>query len=86
MKMILQVAWAIGFALLTGCGQREAPAEPNKFDAKAIASEADRGNLEPLKELNEACTAEVKREGKRMSACKAQDDVGSLMKPLHIRF
>ena len=76
----------IGFsAFLAGCTKEELVESP-KFDAKAIAAEADRGNLEPLKKLNEACKAEVKREGKRMAACKAQDDVGGFMKPLNIRF
>ena len=71
--------------VLSACGRQEVVESP-KFDAKAIAAEADKGNLEPLKKVNEACAAEVKREGKRMSACQAQDDVGGFMKPLNMRF
>jgi len=85
-----QVALApllIALSFVAGCGkQEEVVTAGPRFDAKAIASEADKGNLEPLKRLNEACKAEVKREGKRMAACKAQDDAGGYMKPLNIRF
>ena len=72
--------------LVAGCGKQEEPTETPKFDAKYIAAEADKGNLGPLTELNTACSAEVEKNGKRVSACDAQDEVGALRKPLKLRF
>ena len=80
-------AWAIAilFLALSGCSKQETAGAP-KFDPDAIAAEADKGNLEPLKQLNAACTTEIERGGKRGPACNAQDDVGALRKPLNVRF
>lgn len=78
-------AIAMLFLALTGCSKQEASEAP-KFDAAAIAAEADKGNLEPLKQLNAACTTEIERGGKRGPACNAQDEVGALRKPLNVRF
>ena len=72
--------------LLMGCGQEPGAGEAATFDPKIIAAEADRGNLEPLKTLNAACSAEVKNYGKRAAACLAQDEVGALRKPLKLIF
>ena len=71
--------------MLAACSKQEAVESP-KFDAKVIAAEADKGNLGPLTELNNACSAEVDKNGKRMAVCKVQDDVRDLRKPLNIRF
>jgi hypothetical protein len=69
--------------LLGACEQHEAA---RTFDPKFIAQEADRGNLEPLKQLNEACRSEALKHGKRLAACATQDEVRSLAKPLRIEF
>ena len=73
------------WALVAACTKQEV-AESPKFDAKAIAAEADKGNLAPLSELNDACSAEVEKNGKRLAVCKVQDDVRDLRKPINIRF
>ena len=80
---LLLVALSIG----AGCNkpQEEVTAAP-RFDAKAIAAEADKGNLAPVSELNKACTEEVEKNGKRMAVCAIQDEVGRLAKPLSVRF
>lgn len=72
-------------AVVLGCTKQEVVESP-RFDAKAIAAEADKGNLGPLTELNQACTAEVEKNGKRLAVCKVQDDVRDLRKPISIRF
>lgn len=81
-----QAAVLIGVLLVAGCGKQEAGVEAVKFDPKFIAAEADKGNLAPLTELNTACSAEIEKNGKRLSACTAQDEVRKLSKPLNIRF
>lgn len=73
-------------AVIAGCGEKEPPAEAVKFDPKFIAAEADKGNLDPLKELNAVCSSEVEKTGKRGAACVTQDDVGALRKPLKLNF
>lgn len=73
------------FVLVTACTKQEV-VESQKFDAKTIAAEADRGNLGPLKDLNAACSAEVEKTGERAAACEAQDEVGALRKPLKLTF
>lgn len=73
------------FLALIGCSKQEV-AEAPKFDPAAIAAEADKGNLEPLKRLNAACTSEIERGGTRGPACNTQDEVGALRKPLNVRF
>ncbi|WP_213957513.1 hypothetical protein [Variovorax sp. dw_954] len=77
----------VALGLVAGCGepQDEVNSTPH-FDAKAIAAEADKGNLGPLTELNNACSAEVEKHGKRLAVCKVQDDVRDLRKPMNIRF
>ncbi|MDR6861256.1 hypothetical protein [Variovorax guangxiensis] len=80
--LLLPVVATIGLAACTKQETVEAP----RFDPKYVATEADRGNLGPLTELNHACTAEVEKNGKRLAACKAQDDVRDLRKPISIRF
>jgi hypothetical protein len=79
------VGLAAAAALVAGCSKEEAD-EARKFDPKFIASEADKGNLGPLKELNAACSAEVDKQGKRGTACNTQDEVGALRKPLDVKF
>jgi hypothetical protein len=74
---------AIGF--VAACSKQESVEAP-KFDPKYVAAEADKGNLGPLTELNAACSAEVEKNGKRLSACTAQDEVRKLAKPISIRF
>lgn len=76
----------VGALLLVSACTKQDVVESPKFDAKAIAAEADKGNLGPLTELNNACSAEVEKNGKRLAVCKAQDDVRDLRKPLNIRF
>jgi len=71
--------------LIGGCSKQET-AEAPQFNPKVIAAEADKGNLDPLTELNSACTAEVQKNGKRGAACAAQDQVRDLRKPINIRF
>lgn len=73
-------------ALVGGCSKKEEVSQSPKFDAKAIAAEADKGNLAPLAELNKACTTEVEKNGKRMAVCSVQDEVGRLTKPVSVRF
>ena len=63
--------------LLAACTKQEV-AESPKFDARAIAAEADKGDLGPLKDLNAACSAEVEKTGRRAAACRTQDEVGAL--------
>jgi hypothetical protein len=79
------VIYALAAMTMAGCGKQETSESP-AFDPKYIAAEADKGNLEPLKKLNAACSAEVQRTGARGGACNAQDEVGGLRKPLNIRF
>lgn len=81
----LTVAAVATIFLAAACTKQET-AEARKFDPRYIAGEADRGNIEPLTELNIACSAEVEKNGKRLGACKVQDDVRDLRKPLRIRF
>jgi hypothetical protein len=77
----------LALGLIAGCGkQDEEVAAAPRFDAKAIAAEADKGNLAPVAELNKACTEEVEKHGKRMAVCAVQDEVGQLAKPLSVRF
>lgn len=76
----------IAVLLASGCGKQEEATKAAKFDPKFIAAEADRGNLAPLTELNTACSAEIEKNGRRLSACTAQDEVRKLAKPLSIRF
>lgn len=81
MVRLALLAWG---ALVSGCGQEEK--QPTiGFDPKFIASEADKGNLLPLEELNAACSAEVNSAGKRLAACKAQDEVRTLVHPIDVR-
>ncbi|RYH53898.1 MAG: hypothetical protein EON54_13330 [Alcaligenaceae bacterium] len=77
----------VSLGLVAGCSRQEEEviAAP-RFDAKAIAAEADKGNLAPVAELNKACTEEVEKYGKRMAICAVQDEVGRLAKPLSVRF
>lgn len=83
----IHAAVFIGVALIAGCGmQNQEITKAPPFDAKAIAAEADKGNLAPLTELNRACTEEVEKSGKRMAVCNIQDEVGKLTKPLGVRF
>lgn len=72
-------------ALASGCGQEEKQLAV-RFDPKFIASEADKGNLLPLKELNAACSREAERTSKRGAACEVQDRVGQLREPPKLRF
>lgn len=81
----LKVALVAVIACVVACSKQEA-VEPRAFDAKSIAAEADKGNLGPLTQLNNACTAEVEKNGKRLAVCKVQDDVRDLRKPITIRF
>ena len=85
MKNLALNAAIAALALFGACSKQEAVESP-KFDAKSIAAEADKGNLGPLTELNNACTAEVEKSGKRLAMCKVQDDVRDLRKPINIRF
>lgn len=78
-------ALAVAGVMLTGCGREEKEAGPG-YDPRYIASEADKGNLNPLAELNAACSAEVNRTGKRLKACQAQDQVRHLVHSVNIRF
>ena len=84
MKKLLPSVLICVLACLVGC--TEQTSVDTRFDAKEIASEADGGNLGPLKVLNDACAAEIKSMGRRGEACKAQDDVGLYMKPFNLRF
>jgi hypothetical protein len=73
--------------VLMGCGEQvEKIGSPPAFDAKAIATEADKGNLRPAAELNKACAEEVASNGRRMDVCEVQDQVGRLAKPLNVPF
>ncbi len=83
---IIQATLFIVVSAVAGCGKQEGLVEAAKFDPKYIAAEADKGNLGPLTELNTACSAEVEKNGKRLSACNAQDEVRKLSKPINIRF
>lgn len=71
--------------LATACTKEDASTSP-KFDAAHIAAEADKGNLDPLKDLNAACGNEVESTGRRAEICAVQDKVRELRKPLNIRF
>lgn len=84
-SLLLTSALFAALVVLAGCSKQES-AEAPKFDPKYIAAEADKGNLGPLTELNSACSAEVQKNGKRMAACGAQDEVRRLAKPVSIRF
>ncbi len=60
--------------VLVGCSKQETMEAP-QFDPKYIAAEADKGNLGPLTDLNNACTAEVQKNGKRAASCAVQAEV-----------
>jgi len=85
-RSFIHAVLLVSVTVIAGCGKHDAPIEATKFDPKYIAAEADKGNLGPLTELNAACSAEIERNGKRLSACDAQDQVRKLSKPLNIRF
>lgn len=80
----VRLALAVFGVMLLGCGQEEE--RGGGFDPKFIASEADKGNLVPLKELNAACSREVERTSKRGAACEVQDRVGQLRELPKLRF
>ena len=82
---LLKMAAVAATFLVVACTKQET-AESPKFDPRYVAAEADNGNLGPLKELNAACSTEVEKSGKRGAACKTQDAVGSLRKPLRLSF
>ena len=71
---------------IAGCEEKNIDAPAAGFDAAYVAAEANGGNLEPLKELNAACSAEIRQTGKRLSACKTQDAVRKFSTPIDIRF
>ncbi|MEZ2299415.1 hypothetical protein [Variovorax sp. RCC_210] len=75
----------VAVLLLAACGKDDA-AKDKSFDAAFVAAEADKGNLEPLKALVDACHAEASKQGHRDEACGVLDSVGPLRKPLSIRF
>ena len=77
---------AVGTLLVVCACTKQDVVESPTFDARTIASEADKGNLGPLKDLNAACSAEVERTGSRAAACTTQDEVGALRKPLKLTF
>lgn len=79
------VIYALAAMTMAGCGKQETSESP-AFDPEYIAAEADKGNLEPLTELNNACSAEVQKNGRRQSVCAVQDEVRRLAKPINIRF
>jgi hypothetical protein len=80
-------AVAAAIFMLSACEKpQEKPMLSKSFDARAIAAEADKGNLMPLQDLNKACTEEVEKKGGRSTVCAVQDEVGRLTKPLSIRF
>lgn len=85
MKQIF-FAFVVGTLLMSSACTKQEVVESQKFDAKAIAAEADRGNLGPLTELNDACSSEVQKNGKRLAVCSVQDAVRNLRKPINIRF
>ncbi|MDM0108454.1 hypothetical protein QTH97_26130 [Variovorax sp. J22R24] len=85
-QLFERTAVLIGVLLIASCSKRQEVVEAAKFDPKFIAAEADKGNLAPLTELNAACSLEIEKHGKRLSACTAQDEVRRLSKPLNIRF
>ena len=80
--------WAISASLLilaAGCAEQNSIESADKSSAEMIANEADKGNLAPLRKLNEACALEVERTGARASSCRKQDYVGSIRKPFKLR-
>lgn len=85
-SLTIQLAVLIAFLFIAGCTKSTDSTESVKFDPKYIATEADKGNLDPLKELNDACSAEIKKNGVRSSACNIQDQVGALRKPFKLGF
>lgn len=84
-QMPLWAAVSLLTVFIAACGKPD-EAVATKFDPNFIAAEADKGNLAPLTELNTACSAEIEKNGKRLAACAAQDEVRRLSKPLNIRF
>lgn len=75
-------------AHISGCfegSDKDAKSGP-AFDAAYIAAEADKGRLDPLLQLNAACTKEVESKGARGDVCAVQDKVRELRKPMNIRF
>ena len=84
--LTLRLAAIAVVAFVAACSKQEPAVEAPKFDPKYIAAEADKGNLEPLKGLNAACSTEVEKSGKRGTACNAQDEVGALRKPMALKF
>lgn len=86
MKNPFLIMAAVAAIFLVAACTKQETAESPKFDPRYIAAEADKGNFGPLTELNNACSTEVERNGKRLAACKIQDDVRDLRKPLNIRF
>jgi len=81
----MKISFVLICVLVAACTKQQVSESPN-LDAKAIAAEADKGNLGPLTELNNACSAEVEKNGRRLAVCKVQDDVRDLRKPMSIRF
>lgn len=80
------VVLVLASILLASCSKQEEAGEAARFDARYIAAEADKGNLVPLKELNEACSAESKKFKERAASCETQDRVGALRKPFRLNF
>ena len=83
-RTFIQLTMPCVLVMLTACEKKEAHSSAVRFDPSYVAAEADKGNLAPLVELNAACSAEVKKFRKRLSACHAQDEVRKLSKPIHI--
>lgn len=72
----------LGLAVLATACTQDQPDDSPKFDAAYIASQADSGNLEPLKELHAACADEATKKGKRGEVCAVLDKVRDLRKPI----
>lgn len=80
----LLIGGLLAAAVLLGACEQQGAART--FDPEFIAREAAKGNLEPLKELNAACRREALEQGKRLSACAAQEKFGRIAKPPSVRF
>jgi hypothetical protein len=80
----LLIGGLLAAAMLLGACEQQGAART--FDPEFIAREAAKGNLGPLKELNAACRREALEQGKRLSACAAQEEVGWIYQPPRVKF
>lgn len=84
-KIFVSCSLAFVTVSFAACGN-QSNSSALEVDAAFVAAEADRGNLDPLKDLGIACHAETVKLHRRDRQCATLEKAGSLRKPLDTRF